>query len=235
MRIVLPALAASFFLAGVAIAQNQTTPRTLTWQDEIAKGFVPYHQLTVDDFPVKDHIHPNAVFWVQPFINWHYHYYLKPNLGGYVYAYVSDWTVFSGINKNECSQKSLFHDMKAQLPFAQALIDINELHARELAILMSGDLPRGSGTSFEAAKIDLDDRIKVFCEARLEKIQTEGGAFAKATNNGQNKKKVQELAAAIRKQLDAVPAPSPSPTATAPSTLPVPNATVAPTASPVSK
>jgi hypothetical protein len=233
VRPVLPALALSFVLAGVIFAQNQTPPKTPTWSDEIAKGFAPYRQLTVDDFPVNDHAHTEGAFWVQPFLHPHYHYYLKPNLGGYVYAYVSDWVVFSGINQNECSRKSSFHDMKAQLPFAQALIDINELHARELATLMAGDLPRGRGENFPAARADLDDKMKAFCSDKFDKIQTEMNAFANATNHGQDKKKVRELAAAIKKQLDAVPIPSPG--AGTSSILPIPSATVAATASPVSK
>jgi hypothetical protein len=35
-----------------ASAQNEAAPPPLTWQEKIAKGLVPYHQLTVEDFKI---------------------------------------------------------------------------------------------------------------------------------------------------------------------------------------
>jgi hypothetical protein len=220
-------LAAGLFLSAVVAAENQNASRLPTWQDEIAKGFVPYRQLTVDDFPINDRAHPDAGFWVKGFIDPHYYFYLKPAHGGFVYAYVSEWIVFSGFDKNESSRKSSFHDMKAELPYAQAVIDIHELKARELAALKTGDLPSGRGESFGAAQADLKGKMKVFCEEKYEQVQAECDGFAKATGKGQDKKKVRELAAEIRKRLDAIPVvnapgntrPAPA-TASTPSTSP---------------
>jgi hypothetical protein len=44
------AFALTLALAGTALAQDEPRPRP-TWQDAMAKGMVPYHQLTVDEFP----------------------------------------------------------------------------------------------------------------------------------------------------------------------------------------
>ena len=221
-------------LAAIAAAQNQTTPLRPTWQEEVLKGFVPYHQLTVDDFPINDRAHPDNVFWVKGFADPHYIFHVKPGRGGFVYAYIGEWVVFSGVDKNESSRKDSFRDMKAELPYAQALIDINELHARELARIKTGDLPSGRGASAEAAKADLKNKIRAFCNAKYGEIQTECEAFAKATDNGRNKKKVRELSAEIRKRLEATPVvnvpvyvipnlatpPSPGATSTTPAASP---------------
>jgi hypothetical protein len=231
-------LAAGLFLSAVVAAENQNASRLPTWQDELAKGFVPYRQLTVDDFPINDRAHPEAGFWVKGFIDPHYYFYLKPAHGGFVYAYVSEWIVFSGFDKNESSRKTWFHDMNAELPYAQAVIDIHELKARELAALKTGDLPSGRGASFGAAQADLKGKMKVFCEKNYEQVQAECDAFAKATDKGQDKKKVRDLAAEIRKRLDAIPVanvpsntrPDPA-TASTPSTssmVPLTSATASP-------
>jgi hypothetical protein len=216
-------LAASLFLSDAVIAQNPTPASHLpTWPDEMAKGFVPYHQLAIEDFPINDKAHPEATFWIKPFIIPRYYCYLKPGVG-MVYAYVAEWVVFSGLDKNESTRKSRFHDMKNQLPFAQALLDINEVSARELAALKSGDLPRGSGPSFEAAKRDLEGQMNVFLNQKYEKMNAGREAFLKATDHGQNKKKVQELGAGLAKRLEAMAPLAPSP---------IPSATPAPIASP---
>lgn len=231
MKNLLPGLVLTFF-AAVAAAQNPGAPVMETWRDHVEHGLVPYHQLTVDDFAVNDKAHPGNPFWVKPFVNWRSKFNL--HAGGLFYAYVSEWKVFHGLDKNRTSRKSSFHDMKEQLPFAQALLDINELHARELASLMPGDLPRGSGQTAEAAQRDLEGQLKVFCAKKYDEIQAESDAFVKETNGGQNKKKVRELAAAITKRLDAIPVTNPflPAASSAPVTSPVPTATPPASASP---
>jgi hypothetical protein len=112
MRVVLLTLAALFSLLAFALAQNQNTASLPTWQDELAKGFVPYRQLTVADFPINDHAHPDAAFWVKALIDPRYIFHLKQGHGGYVYAYISEWVIFSGLDKNECSRKSWLRKMK---------------------------------------------------------------------------------------------------------------------------
>jgi hypothetical protein len=185
--------------------------RTLpTLQDEIAKGFIPYHQLTIEDFPINDQVHREAGFWVKTFVHpyWWAQYRFAPNS---IYAYIGEWVVFSGLDKNESSHKSWLQDMKSELPYAQALLDINEIHARRLAALKSGELPRGEGASLKATRANLVTKIHLFCQREFAQIQAEMDEFAKATNKGSNQKKVRELAAEIKKRLASLPVANASP------------------------
>jgi hypothetical protein len=180
-----------------ALAQTpapSASPAMPTWQDEIAKGHLPYHQLTGDDFPVDDKAHPDAIYWVKTFVDPQYRFDLKSH-SGWVYAYVTDWMVYSGFDRSESSRKSSFHGMKAELPFAQALLDISEIHARELAAFKTGELPQGRGASMQAAQADLEKKIASPCEQKYKEVEIESDALAKATNNGENKKKTLEMAA----------------------------------------
>lgn len=200
-------------LVWVATSVAQEYARGLpTWEHEAGKGLVPYHQLTADDFVIDDHVHPESGFWIKPFIDPHYRYISRIGSGGYVYVYVTDWVVFSGLDKTQSSRKSKI-DMNAGLPYAQALLDLNEIYARQLASLKTGDLPRGGGPSVTEAAKDLVGQIKVFLNKKYERLQTESAALAKATNRGQDKVKVRELADGIRKRLDALPKPTPAPAA----------------------
>ena len=97
-----------------------------------------------------------------------------------------------------------------------------------MAALPPGELPSGRGDSLAAAQADLDARVKTFYQERSKTFNTEKDAFVKETKRGQNKKKVRELAVAIKKRLDATPAtPAPS---RSPTVSPVPSTTTAPSA-----
>ncbi len=190
-----------------------------TWQDEISKGYLPYHQLTVDDFPIDDKAHPEIPYFAQPFLHPFYHYEMGLGSGGFVYAYITDWIVFSGFDKNLSSRKSKFREMKAFLPYVQTLLDILELHARQFAALKPSDLPIGQAETFEKAHDQLDDRFRALDQTKASEAAKEAAAFSKATDNGRNQKKVRELAAEIKKRLAATPSinppsqPSPTPAA----------------------
>ena len=203
----------------VSLAVNaQSPPPFPRSQDEIAKNFAPYHQLTTADFPIDDKVHKETSFWLATFLHYYYHTLSKSTSGGFVYTYVTDWTILSGLDKNDTSRRSKAGDIKDELPYAQALLDLNEICARQLAAITPGDLPAGKGESYAAAEADLAVRVKAFCQERSKPFELEKDAFANQTKNGANRKKVRELAAAIRKRLDAVPA-TPPPSTTSQSTL----------------
>ncbi len=196
-------------LANAVVAQGGSDAPT--WQEQIAKGLVPYHQLTANDFRVDDSKHPEADCWVQTFIDPRYRYVEKMSPGGVVYTYVSDWLIFSGLDRNETVRKSSVHDVKEQLPYLQALFDLAEIPARELAALTPARLPSGQGDTFEAARANLDEKIKALTEEKFAKARGEMEAFQKATRKGKDQKKARELGAEIRKRLEALP-PVPTPT-----------------------
>src|SRR5687768_16288728 len=93
--------------SSLGAGQEQTAPAPPTWDDKIAQGLVPHHQLTVEDFKIDDQAHAEGSYWVQPFVHPHWQYLLKWK-DGWHYAYIVDWLVFSGLDKNESSRKSKF-------------------------------------------------------------------------------------------------------------------------------
>src|SRR5438552_5682975 len=125
----------------------------------MANGMAPYHKLTVDDFPINDKAHPQNDFYIQTATAPQYHFILKP-YNGFVYAAIDQWMVFSGLDKNETSRKSRFKTMKAALPYAQAILDINEIHARQIAALKPGELPQARGNTAEKARMELTVKLK---------------------------------------------------------------------------
>ena len=190
------------WLAAGAFAQEKPLP---TWRDQIAKGVVPYRQLKVDDFAINDEAPGQNAFNIRTAIEPYYRYLLKPQ-HGFAYAYIQNWMVFSGLYKPDTHRRSAFKTMKAELPYAQAFLDLNEIAARRMAMLKTGELPNARAASYEEAQAELQKKMKQFCDDRYKEVQVEIQAFAKATMNGQDKKKVRELAAEIRKRLDATPA-----------------------------
>lgn len=233
MRVICLALALAA-MAGNALSQDESRPRP-TWQDAMARGMAPYHQLTVDDFPVDNKAHPEHSFYIRTATAPEYHFILKHHQG-FVYAAIDEWMVFSGLNKNETSRKSRFKTMKAELPYAQAILDINEIHARQFAALKPGELPSARGNTLDEARTQLSAKLKEFLAAKYKETEAEMNAFAKATGDGANKKKVRELAAGIRKRLEATPnttvpfTEEPAP-GSSPLVSPVPTPNGSPTAS----
>lgn len=83
-----------------------------TWDDEIAHGHLPYHQLSVDDFAVRDSGKKQNAFFIKPFVDPRYEYYLFFNRG-WVHAYIKQWQVFSGLDRNETFRDPRFREMKS--------------------------------------------------------------------------------------------------------------------------
>jgi hypothetical protein len=213
---------------GVLFAQNDNTPRMPSWEDEISKGCVPYHQLTVEDFRIDDTAKPASGFWVKPCLHpfWHFVFTRRD----WYYAYVDEWVIFSGFDKNESSRKSKFGEMKKWLPYAQAYVDLNEIQARQLAALKPGELPSGRGATPEEAAAALKQNMDAFLKEKYKQLEAEAAEFQKATNGGSNTKKVRELGNALRKRLEAIPAPTgpPSDSAPMPSSTPAPQTPASP-------
>jgi len=227
------ALAFALAPASSALSQDDSRPAT-TWQDEMAKGIVPYHQLTVDDFQIKDDAPPKYGFYIRGAIDSQYHFIVKPAANGFFYANIDQWIVFSGLDKQKTYRKSSFKQMKASLPYAQAILNLNEISARRLAALKPGELPSVRGTNFEEVRARLNQKVNEFLNAKYKEGDAEVAAFVKATENGAKEKKVRELAAEIKKRLAATPnttvvftdAPTSGST---PNIVPVPTARVSPT------
>lgn len=190
-------------------SNSQVLPKP---EEEIMNGYIPYRKLTTDDFPIKNNVGPpEAAYGVQTFIHHYYNCIGKMDTSGVYHAYVKDWTVYSGLNKNLSGRKSKFRGMKEELPYAQAIIDINELYARRMAALTPADFPSGAGRTFPEATRDLENKIESLTGVQMAEARKEMATLEKATNSGQNKKRVRELSAAIKKRLEQTSTPSPTP------------------------
>jgi hypothetical protein len=211
--------------ATTVVAQEAKTSRMPTWDEEIAKGLLPYHQLAVEDFRIDDKAHPELSYSVKPFMDPRWHFIFTNN-GGWYYAYVDQWVIFSGLDRNESSRKSKFKEMQRALPYAQAFLDLNEIYARQLAALKPGELPSGRGATLEEGASALHQNMEAFLKEKYKPLYAEAEEFQKATKQGTNTKKVRELGNAFRKRLDALPVstgpgydlpaatPAPSPSST---------------------
>ncbi len=79
-------------------------------------------------------------FYIRTFVDPHYQYYLYFNRG-WVHSYIMQWRVFSGFDRNASYRDPRFKKMKAALPYAQALLDLSEIHARQLAAMPADGFP----------------------------------------------------------------------------------------------
>jgi hypothetical protein len=172
------------------------------------EGFVGYHQLMPFEFRVNDKVHPESAFWIAPLM--HPHYEARYFESGISYAYVTNWHVTAGVNKNELTRKSSISDMRLILTFAQAIFDVYELHARQLNQLLPGDLPRGSGPTPVDARVNLESQLRVMLERDHDKVTNEINDLIAIAKQKDGKAKLLEQAAAIRKRMEALPVSSSS-------------------------
>jgi len=181
-----------------------------TWEKEMAKGFLPYHHLVTLDFPVKPDGPANIAFMLQPFIHCYYSIQGKSDANGFAYCYVANWKVFSGFDRN-ASWRNPRADMKALLPYAQALLDLAEIRARQFGALKEAELPSAKGATFEEAQFHLQDALGAFNHQHSWDMRKEVEKFVEDTKQGQDGRKVAQLAAEIRKRLQAIPPTNPHP------------------------
>lgn len=201
-----------------------------TWPEKITRGHLPYHQLTVEDFPSKASQKKEVGFIIRPFIAPEYEYYLFFNRG-WVHAYVRQWHVFSGIDRNESYRDPRFHEMTDYLPYAQAILDLNELYARQLGVVPPDGFPESRAGNEEEATAGLKAKIEALCQQTDAALKRETDDFVKASKNGSYKAKTRRLAAKISERLKAQPEPTPfGAAATA-----TPSQTPSPVASPSTK
>ncbi len=187
-----------------------------SWAQWKEQGFLPYHQLTVDDFRVQEVAKGRDDYYVQAFIEPRYEGFLHYNRG-WVHAYIKTWRVFSGFNQTASYRRKGFRGMRDEMPIAQAILDLSEIRARELAIMPPDGWPEFRGGAKEEVMAGLEARVHALCQAKYDAAQADIDAFLKATDQGQDKKKVAKMAAEIRKRLEAMPKaaePGPVPSAT---------------------
>ncbi len=149
-----------------------------------------------------------TAFSIRAFIDPQYEYYLFTNRGGHA-AYIKQWHVFSGLDGNETYRDPSFHELKEYLPYAQGILDLNEIYARKLADVPAEGFPESHTESEEKAISELKAKIEAMCAKSDAALKKETEDFIQGTNYGANKKKTHQLATAIAKRLEAIPQPTP--------------------------
>ncbi len=187
-------------------------------------GRLPYHQLTVADFAIKPSPAGKDDYYVQTFMDPRYDGFLYFNRG-WVHGYMKNFQVFSGLNQAASYRRKGFEKMDDYLPVAQAILDLNEIRARELGMMPPDGWPEYRGGAEAEVKAGLEARVKALCQAKFDQAQADIDQLLKATDQGRNKKKARKMAAEIRQRLEAMPkssAPIPTiPAAAAGSPSPV--------------
>ena len=195
----------SLLAAASVFAQEDERVPPPTWDEVIAGGVLPYRQLKLEDIPVNDAMRSQGAFRMLPTIEPRFHVYVTPGDDEF-HAHINQWYVFSGLDAKNSFRKSGSESMSAELAYAQALLDLNEIHARKLAALTAEQLPQATAKTPLDAKAAVEQKLKEFLDQKLAERQAEMKAFATATKNGQDRKKVTQLAGDIRKRLEATPA-----------------------------
>jgi len=189
-------------LATVAPAAQQAgaTYESADWKADIAAGRVPYRRVTLDDYPIRDADHPDTGMYTEGFVAvtykaaWDEHRIPAQ-------AWVTSWTVRSGLNKNRTSRRSWFTDMDKMLPHEQGHLDINEIYARALAKRGLADLPEGQGRTGPDAMKDLDRKLGQMVDTILAGNRAEQLRYDKETVSGTDPDKQAQWSRSIQDRL----------------------------------
>jgi predicted secreted Zn-dependent protease len=171
------------------------------WKEDIASGYLPYHQLVAADFVVDDRAHPGKGMYTAAFFHYTYKYRSQTD-GDHVTAHVTAWNVRSGFDRNESSRKSWVVLLPALLQHEQGHLDINEVHSRRFAKMRLTDLPVGQGVTSREAAADLKRKIKALSDQVSSEAQAEQDAYDTVTAHGANEAKQQDATQEIKRRLE---------------------------------
>ena len=200
-RLALIAVYALVCLLGIASTFSETIAYdTPEWRKEIARGFLPYHRLTRDDFPIDNKAHPKYVMYTSGFF--HYNYDSEcTREGSHLTARITGWHVRSGFNRNKSSRKSWLKDSERLVFHEQGHLDINELHSRRFAQIKLDELPVGQGQTAEEALADLRNKVRNLSAKVSKENQLEQDAYDAETSHSKNRPRQLAATAAIQKRL----------------------------------
>lgn len=175
-------IAAGLVLVAFATANVGEDYNSPEWKDEIARGYLPYRKLTVDDFPVSDQDHSTHWMHTECF----FHYQLKAKwteMNGEIYAEVTQFRVRSGFDQNKSWRKPGVNDAPDLLKHEQGHLDISELHANEFRAM---PLPTVKAATSQLAIDGLKAKVQTACEKYLREAQAEQDQYDRETNHGLN-------------------------------------------------
>jgi hypothetical protein len=198
VKIALVSIGTFFALASPHVS-GLGTPTT-SWAAENAKGHFPYHRLVASDFPINDKAHPKYAMHTNGFFQFYYHEHWIEN-NGHAVARITDWTVWSGFDRNKSSRKSWFKEVDRLLPHEQRHLDINELFSKRLADMPIDKLPIGEGNTGPEAEADLKRKMDALSDRIGAEEKVEQDRYDAETNHGANAAKQREWSASIQARL----------------------------------
>jgi hypothetical protein len=174
-----------------------------SWSEEVAKGYFPYHRLIAADFPINDSVHPENAIYTRGYVRFRYNFHwTKQN--GHVIARITDWSVWSGFDRNKSSRKSWFKKVEEALPHEQGHLGISELHSKRFAETPIDKLPVGEGSSGKDAATDLQRKMNALTERISAEAQAEQDRYDGRTSHGRDAAKQREWSADIQSRLRRV-------------------------------
>ena len=183
-----------------ALQQASGVYDTPEWKKEIAAGKVPYRKVTLDDYPVRDNEHPDTGMYTEGFLVVEYEAAWSERTRP-AKAWVTSWTVRSGLNRTKSSRRSWFKDTTGMLPHEQGHLDINEIYAKAMIKRGKSDLPTGVGFRGVDALKDLDRKLEPIVNAILNANTAEQAKYDQETEGGMNPDKQKEWAKSIQERM----------------------------------
>ena len=188
------------FIAAAAIFASGSSDTTLDRENEVANGYLPYHELDGEDFRVNDILNPGSRIYTAGFFHYEYRYRYLGRQGDFT-ARVISWVVWSGFDRNKSSRKSWFTPTIEDLKHEQGHLDLNEIYSRRLADLNIASLPVGTGPDAQQAGEDLKKKIEALADQYSREAQSEQDKYDAETAHGRNAAKQREATAAIQVRL----------------------------------
>jgi hypothetical protein len=188
-------------LMGAALPlRGQQSYDTPEWEKEIANGYLPYHRLVADDFPINEAANlPHGMF-TSGFRHYNYHW-VTVSKDGRVSARVTEWNVRYGFDRNKSWRRNGFKAVDETLPHEQGHLDISVLHSIRFARTSLDQLPVGEGESAQAAANDLKNKLQALVERVGKEAQAEQDEYDAATSHGANQSSQRQWTAAIQQRL----------------------------------
>jgi hypothetical protein len=182
------------------MAPGWASAQTAPTQEEIAAGYLPYHHLIVDDFPVLDTDPSPEGMYTYGFRHYNYRGVTVPKGGGFS-TRVTEWIVRCGFDRNKSWRKSWFKAFSEILPHEQGHLDISVLHSLQLATISIDKLPTGEGRTATEAAESLKRHLEALVAETSKKAQAEQDAYDAATSHGANLSKQRQWTTTIQERL----------------------------------
>ncbi|MEZ0326836.1 MAG: hypothetical protein ACAH95_13130 [Fimbriimonas sp.] len=155
-------------------------------KEDLAKGLIPYHQLTWKDYKVVDSNDNKTAIYMGTYLL--YSFKSKAAKSGAQYqATIAEIEIRSGLDSNKTWRSAKFPvEADRLLQHEQGHLDINEAGANGLRRAFKTKPPIGYGATADAAADDLRSKIKQMLSESGDKTKALDAEYERATDLGRN-------------------------------------------------